>query len=328
MRVAGALRDYGVVVALVVLVIVNAVLQPGHFLSPENLRNLLNQNASVGMIAIGMTLVIVGGGIDLSVGSLAALASVLGLHAINRLVPNGEVLAVGVGVATAALAGVAGGAINGLIVNVGRVTPFIATLCGLVGYRSIALVLADGGELRSSSQSILPALGQGGLPVPFLRASSGNPIEITWNIMVFVLIALFSHFLLERTVFGRNIVAVGENEEAAYLAGIDPRRVRFWTYALLGLFVGIAGIGLTGRMNSVSSSQMGVLYELDAIAAVAIGGTSIAGGQGRVWGTVAGILILGIISNMLVGLGVSPYWQGLVKGGIILLAVLIQRRTA
>jgi ribose transport system permease protein len=161
--------------------------------------------------------------------------------------------------------------------------------------------------------------------VPFLADAQGRALEFNWPIFGFIAVAVVGGLLLNWSVFGRNVIAVGASEEAAYLAGVNTRRVKIGTYVLTGLFSGIAALGLAGRMNSVASAQVGLYYELDAIAAVAIGGTSMAGGYGRVWGTIVGVLILGIISNMLVILGVSPYWQGTVKGAIILLAVLIQR---
>ncbi|MBS1714986.1 MAG: ABC transporter permease [Armatimonadetes bacterium] len=321
------LQKYGVLVAFAALVVFNSVWQPDLFLRPENLRNLLNQNAAVGMVAVGMTMVIIAGGIDLSVGSLMAVAACLGVKVMNDAVTGGrpEGAAVALAVVVCIVAATVGGLVNGLLVTVGRVTPFIATLGGLVGYRSLALVLADGGEIRSQSPTVLPAIGQTGPKIPFLTNAQGQPLEFNWPILAFILVSVAGGLLLSRTVFGRNVIAVGANEEAAYLAGIRTPAVKLGTYVLLGLFAGIAAIGLAGRMNSVASAQVGLYYELDAIAAVAIGGTTMAGGYGRVWGTVVGVLILGIITNMLVTSGVSPYWQGFVKGVIILLAVLIQR---
>lgn len=320
-------QKYGVVVAFLLLFIFNAIWQPDLFLKPENLRNLLNQNAAVGMLAVGMTLVIIGGGIDLSVGSLMAVVAALGVKFLNDGIAKGqpESTAVVIAIMVCVVAGALGGLINGLIVTWGRVTPFIATLGGLVGYRSLALVLADGGEIRSSSSTVFPSLGQNGIPIPFLLTAQGKPLEITYPIFTFIAVAIAGGIILRKTVLGRNIIAVGANEQAAYLAGINTNRVKLWTYILIGLFSGIAAIGLASRMNSVASAQVGLYYELDAIAAVAIGGTSMSGGYGRVWGTIIGVLILGIITNMLVSSGVSPYLQGFVKGIIILLAVIIQR---
>lgn len=279
------------------------------------------------MVAVGMTLVIISGGIDLSVGSLMAMAAALGVKLMNDGILKGqpEGVALWTAILICLLVAILGGTINGLIVAKGKVTPFIATLCGLVGFRSLALVIADGGEVRSQSSTVFPAIGQSGIKLPFVLDTQQHPLEVPWPIFLFIFVAIFASFVLNRTKLGRNFVAVGASEQAAYLAGVNTKSVKVFAYILLGVFCGIAAICSASRTNSVASAQLGLYYELDAIAAVAIGGTSMAGGYGRIWGTAIGVLILGIISNMLVTSGVSLYWQGLVKGAIILLAVLIQQ---
>ncbi|MGV3616314.1 MAG: ABC transporter permease [Fimbriimonas sp.] len=320
------LRDYGVLVAFLVLFLVSAAWKPAFFLQPENLRNLLNQNASVGIVAIGMTLVVVAGGIDLSVGSIMALAGAVALWTLNKANgPGAEVKAVIMGVLACLGTGTALGLLNGVLITFGRIAPFIATLGGLVAYRSVVVALSEAGEIRSTSANLFPEIGTGGIPIPFLRNSANQPIELTWNILLFVVVAVAATFVLNRTVFGRHVVAVGANERAARYSAIDTRRVRLMTYVFLGLCTSLAALIQSSRTNSVASSTMGLYSELDAIAAVVIGGTSLAGGRGQVWGTVVGVLILGVINNILVLGDVSAYWQGLVKGAIILLAVLIQR---
>ncbi len=321
------LRKYGVLVAFVVLFVTNAVWQPAIFLQPENLRNLLNQNAAVGIIALGMTLVIISGGIDLSVGSMLALAAALGIVALNRVIDGGgsEAQAAVVASFVTVGAGTVLGAANGLMVAYGRVAPFVATLVGLVGYRSLCLVLASGGEVRSASMTVFPELGRGGVTAPFIAIAGDRPLVITWAIFLFVLAALVAGLILGWTVMGRRSIAVGANETAARYSGINTSRVKMFVYTLLGSFTGLAALTLAARMNAVTSSRTGQFYELDAIAAVVIGGTSLRGGMGRVWGTVVGVLLLGMITNMLVVADISVYWQGAVKGAIILLAVLIQR---
>ena len=318
---------YGVVLALLALVIFGAVTRQETFLRPENLRNVLVQSAAIGIIAVGMTLVIVAKGIDLSVGSLVALSGAVTVMLFNRLIGQGwaEGQAVAVGCLAGVGVGLAGGAVSGALVTIGRVTPFIATLGGLVGYRSITLAIAEGGEVRSASSKVFPAIGNEGVPLSFLRDGAGQPLLVNWSVFAFVAVAAAGAFTLRRTVFGRNCVAVGANEEAARLAGVGTGVVKFATYAGLGLLCGLAAVFVAGRLNSVSSSQVGNFYELDAIAAVAIGGTNMAGGKGTVVGTVLGVLIMAVISNLIQLHGVSPYWQGLVKGAIILLAVLLQR---
>jgi len=321
------LQTYGALVALLILFIGNAIWQPDLFLQPENIRNLLNQNAAVGILAVGMTLVIISGGIDLSVGSMMALIAALALLTINKSMTGGgaESSAVGMGVLACIAAGIGLGFVNGLVITLGRIAPFIATLVGLVAFRSVALALAEGGEIRSASSNLFPAIGDGGIPLPFLEIAPNRPLVLTWNILLFIAIALLASFLLNRTRYGRHAIAVGANERAAIYSGINTNRVKVITYTLMGFCAAVAAIGESARMNAVSSAQLGLYYELDAIAAVVIGGTSMNGGRGRIWGTVVGVLILGIITNMLVVSGVSAYWQGFVKGVIILLAVLIQR---
>jgi ribose transport system permease protein len=311
--------------AFLLLFVASAAWKPNFFLQPENLRNLLNQNAATGIVAVGMTLVIIAGGIDLSVGSIMALAGACALWTLNRMVPNGEGPATAVAAMVGLGAGVGLGALNGLLVTVGRIAPFIATLGGLVAYRSIVVALAEAGEIRSQSAEVFPQLGTGGIPLPFLQNGAGRPLELTWNILVFVAIALVASFLLNRMVLGRHIVAVGASERAARYSAIDTGRVRWLTYVFLGFCTGLAGLLQASRTNSVASSSLGLYVELDAIAAVVIGGTALSGGRGQVWGTVVGVLILGVINNILILGDVSSYWQGLVKGVIILLAVLIQR---
>jgi ribose transport system permease protein len=220
------------------------------------------------------------------------------------------------------------GLLNGLIITIGRCVPFIVTLAGLVAYRSIALALAEGGEIRSNSPNVLPALGDGGIPIPGVHVAGRGLLVLTWPMLAFIAVALAAGFLLNRTVYGRHLLAVGANPRAARFSAIPINRIRTISYVIMGLFVGIAAIGETGRLNTVPTSQMGLYYELDAIAAVVIGGTSMAGGRGRIWSTVVGVLILGIITNMLLLIGVSVYWQGCVKGAIILIAVLLQRSSA
>lgn len=329
MGTAQFLARYGVLVAFVALFLVNAIWQGEVFLKPENLRNLLNQNAAVGIVAVGVTFVILTGGIDLSVGSLMALAAALGLVALNRAMGAGVSEGAAVWLAAVVMlgSGLLLGMLNGLFIAWGRVAPFIATLVGLVGFRSLVLALANGGEIRSSSMDVLPSLGTGGLPTG-LSSASGASLVLTWGIVLFIVVTLVAEFVSRRTRIGRLIYAVGSNERAVRYAAVNPGGVKFLVYALSGLMCGLAALTLTARMNSVASGSMGAYYELDAIAAVVIGGTSLSGGVGRVWGTFLGVLLLGMITNMLVVANVPVYWQGVVKGAIILLAVLLQRATA
>ncbi|MFA7236752.1 MAG: ABC transporter permease [Phycisphaeraceae bacterium] len=306
------------------------------FISPENLLNIMRQWSFVGIIAVGMTFVIILGGIDLSVGSLVAMIGGLGILTLNAAMKisgessGGECLAVVIAFIVMLLIGTGAGLVNGILVTRGRIAPFIATLGGLAAFRSIALALADGGEYRSQSAAWFSELGTGGIPIPFTNVaptSSGKiiPLLFPWPVLIFLFIAVIGWLLLNRTRYGRYVIAIGCNERAARYSAIHVERIKRLTYMLAGFCTGVAGALLAGRMNSVSSSTTGMLYELDVIAAVVIGGTRMRGGAGSVVGTLVGVLILGVIGNMLNLLQVSTYWQGLVKGLIIIAAVLLQR---
>jgi ribose transport system permease protein len=214
---------------------------------------------------------------------------------------------------------VTGGAINGLLIARGRLAPFIATLGTMAAFRSIALAIADGGEFRSGSTSVFRLAGTGGITI------GRTGITLPYPAIAFLAVVIVGSILLRRTRFGRYVIAIGCNERAAVYSAVNVARVKLLTYSLAGACCGIAAWLLASRMNSVASSSTGMLYELDAIAAVVIGGTRMRGGAGSVWGTVVGVLILGVIGNMLSFLDVSPYLQGLVKGAIIVAAVLVQR---
>ncbi len=345
-RIQPFLEKWGVIVAFALLFAVSTWKQGFDFLNPENLRTLLNSNAPVGILAVGMTLVIVSSGIDLSVGSMVVLSAALGTTAMNSLIGNewSEGSAVALGALVTLGAGLFAGAINGSLVVFGRIAPFIATLGGLAAFRSMALAIADAGEIRSQSSTLFGVLGRGGIPLAYESApavdatgeaaapvfhgllnGAGKPLTLPYSVIVFFAVAIVAQWFLSRARFGRQLVAVGANETAARYAGIPIAWVRFRVYAIMGLLAGVAGLVQSSRMNSVSTAQLGLGSELDAIAAVVIGGTSLRGGFGRVWGTVVGVLILGMITNILTISGVSPYWQGAVKGAVIVLAVLVQR---
>jgi ribose transport system permease protein len=295
--------------ALIVLIIISAFLSE-HFLVPRNLTNVLRQVSYTGIIALGMTFVIIAGGIDLSVGSMVALVGVITVSLINTIGGDGW-SAVYIALAAAVILGAVFGAINGLLVTRGKIAAFVATLATMSIFRSLTLFFSDAGEVVSQN-SHYPDIGGGyflSIPIP---------------VWAFLLLALFFHVLLNNTAFGRHVCAVGSNPVVASYSAIKVRLVTFWTYVIGGVTVGISAIMLSSRLNSVSPGDSGLFYELDAIAAVVIGGTSLSGGKGLIWGTVVGAIILGIINNMLNLLGVSPYLQGTVKGAVILIAVLVQ----
>jgi ribose transport system permease protein len=225
-------------------------------------------------------------------------------------VENGPT-AVVVAVLAGMLVGAVAGMLNGVIVTKGRIAPFIVTLGTMSIFRSLTLYISNAGEFRSGN-ALYPQIGSGswwGIPIP------------VWT---FLALAVLFHILLNNTRYGRYVCAVGSNEQVAVYSAIKVNLIKFVGYAITGFTVGVASILLSSRMNSISSSNAGIFYELDAIAAVVIGGTSMSGGSGTIYGTVIGAIILGIINNMLNMLGVSPYLQGTVKGLVIIFAVLLQ----
>jgi len=240
---------------------------------------------------------------------MLALVGVLLIYVINAV--GDGVTAVMLGVAAALALGVFFGALNGLVITRGKVASFIATLATMSIYRSLTLYYSDAGEVVSQN-SIYPDLGGGyiiGIPIP---------------VWVFIVLAILGHILLKHTAFGRHVCAIGSNPKVASYSAIKVRWVIFMTFVIAGLTVGISAVMLSSRLNSISPGDAGLFFELDAIAAVVIGGTALTGGTGTIGGTVIGAIILGIINNMLNLLGVSPYLQGTVKGLVILIAVLVQ----
>ncbi|MEQ1822675.1 MAG: ABC transporter permease [Fimbriimonadaceae bacterium] len=318
---------YGVLIAFILLFAISASRQGEFFLKPDNLRNIVNQNVPVGIIAVGMTFVIITGGIDLAGGSLVALVGALGLVFMNKQIDSrmSEGMAAILGSGLIVALGALGGLVQGIFIAFGRITPFVATLVGMVAFRSMTVVLANGGEVRSLSKNVWPDVGIGGIPVPFVKDTQGNPIVIYYGIIAFIVVVMVGSFILNKTRYGRYAIAVGANERASHYSAVPVNRVKLLTYMLSGICVGIAAVFLSGKMNSVASGSQGVNFELDAIAAVVIGGTSLKGGYGRIWGTVIGVLLMGIITNMLVFENINSHWQGVVKGVVILLAVLLQR---
>jgi ribose transport system permease protein len=325
-RRSNLLTEYGALFALIILFIVNVATRGANFLQIENLRNLVSQNAAVGVIAVGMTLVIIAGGIDLSVGSLTAMCGAATILLANKLFSSG--MSQNTAILLAALGAVGIGALaglfNGLVIAYGRVAAFVVTLGGLAGFRSLALVLGNGGEIRSQVSG-LEDFGLGGVAIPFVKGGGGGPVLFYWSAIAFIAVAVLAGFVLNRTRFGRYIIAVGANPRAAEYSAINIQTVRVAVYTILGGLVGLASVLVAARMNSVGTGSVGLYYELDAIAAVVIGGTSLRGGKGRIWGTVVGVLLLTLISNMITASHIDTNWQGLVRGVVILVAVLIQR---
>lgn len=303
-RLARFLAHYGAIVALVALVGAMALFSR-EFLTLGNVSNLARQVSINAIIAAGMTFVVITGGIDLSVGSLVALAGCAGMLVIDRT--GGDAAGIAVGV----LVGAVAGALNGVTVAWARVPPFVVTLAGLTVFRGLALLITGGSPIIKFDGGFR-ALGQGmvaGVPVPVV-------------IMAGVMIAM--HLVLTRTAFGAYVYAVGGNEEASRLAGVGVAWTKFWVYVLCGLLTGLAGMVLTARLSS-AQPLTGEGFELDAIAAVVLGGTSLMGGRGTVWGTLVGALIIGILNNGFNLMAVDAHYQLVAKGAIIVMAVLLDQ---
>jgi ribose transport system permease protein len=296
-------QTYYILVAFVVMVFVSAIVS-SNFFSWINLSNILRQSAVPGIVSLGMLVVILTAGIDLSVGSLVAVTGVLAVGLQRQLPLPGALL-------LAILAGLAAGAFNGVLVAKRNIPPFIATLGMMVIARGLTYVYTDGGPIQVTYRQAYSILGRSNVgPIP--------TIVITW-----VILAIITSIVLRRTTFGRTIISLGSNARAVYLSGINVDRHLIAVYTISGFMSAVGGILLTSRLT-IGTPLMGQLMELDAIAAVVIGGASLAGGRGTVWGTIIGVLILGLISNMLNLMGVSAFYQDIIRGSIILLAVLFK----
>jgi ribose transport system permease protein len=309
-RVQTIAGQNGALVALILLWAVMSLLSPVFF-TAQNMLNVGIQAAVVAILAFGQTFVIVSAGIDLSVGSVAALAAVVTGYGATMMGLN-PVVAILFGMITGILAGLA----SGVLVSYGRLPAFIATMAMLSIARGLALVLSQGVPLAQPSAVAWFGKTVGGwLPMP---------------VVIMVVLGVLASFILGRTYTGRAMYAIGGNEEAARLSGINVRRQKLIIYALSGLFAAVAGLVLAGRLVS-AQPQAASGYELDSIAAVVIGGASLAGGTGRAFGTFVGALVLAVIRNGLNLLNVSSFWQQVVIGAVIALAVLtdtLRRRRA
>lgn len=301
------LSKLGPLLALIVLIIFVSVLSPS-FLSLTNLMNLMRQVSTNALIAFGMTFVIITGGIDLSVGSTLALSSaIMAGMIVNGIDPL-------IAMTVSLIAGFILGAVNGLLITKGKLVPFIATLATMTIYRGATLVLTDGKPITGLDETfIFQFMGRGYfLGIPF-------PIVIT--LVVFALLFV----LLHKMSFGRKTFAIGGNEKASFIAGVKSNKIKIFVYSISGVLASLAGIILTSRLNSAQPTA-GESYEMDAIASVVLGGTSMSGGKGRIFGTLIGALIIGTLNNGLNLLGVSTFYQQIVKGIVIIIAVLIDRR--
>lgn len=305
-------RSLGLILALIVLCIVGYITGGERFASLDNVMTILRLAAAMGVLSIGMTFVITGGGIDLSVGSVMGLATVWATTVATQTMAQDLHWIVMVLVALAV--GTACGLINGVLIAYGKVVAFIATLAMMVGARGLAEMIAN----RQTQPVKVRA---------FLDFFKADVVGIPVLVWMFVLVALAGWVLLNRTTFGRRTIAVGGNPEAARLAGVNVKRHTMYLYGLAGLTAGIAGVMMLVR-TTAGSSTTGQLYELDAIAAVVVGGTLLIGGRGTIGGTVLGVLIFTTLTNVFTLNNMSTSAQAVAKGVIIVVAVLLQQRFA
>ncbi|MGW4498073.1 ABC transporter permease [Micromonospora sp. NPDC004336] len=305
----GARRNLGLVGVLAVLVVIGALTRSDLYSDPDwvwdNVLSILKLAAVVGVVTVGMTFVIIGGGIDLSVGAIVALAGVWCTTVATQSYGAGGMIF------SALTVGLAVGLVNGLLVAYGRLVPFIATLAMLVAARGLAAEISDK-QTQVSGNAFINGL------------ASNDLLGIPLLVYILAAVVAAGWMLLNRTTFGRRTVAVGGNPEAARLAGINVRRHTVLLYALSGLCCGIAAIMLTAQANSAQAA-MANLYELDAIAAAIIGGTLLSGGRGTIVGSLLGVVIFATITNLFAINGLSTEAQNMVKGGIIVAAVLVQQ---
>lgn len=312
----GFVQKYAIVLILIAMIAVVSFLSPV-FLQPGNLLNIVRQISVIGLIAMGVTVAIISTGIDLSSGSVVGLASVVAASLAQQPgwaqakypgleLPLIVALLGGLGV------GLACGFVNGFLIAKFKIPPFIATLGMMTAARGLALLYSNGRPLSSLTDSY-NFIGAGtilGIPVP---------------IIILALVGIGTHVMLNNTKFGRYVYAVGGNELAARFSGLNLDRVKIGIYTFAGMLAGLAGIVVSSRISS-GQPGLGVGYELDAITAAVIGGTSLSGGIGTVWGTVVGALIIGVLNNSLDLLNVSAYWQQIMKGAIIVIAIIIDER--
>jgi ribose transport system permease protein len=295
-------RQFGTLIGLLVLSVTLWILSP-YFFTASNLLNVMQQTSINAIIAAGMTFVIISAGIDLSVGAILAFAGIVMASALQAAVPLP--LAILAGLATGASCGL----LNGLLITLGKLPPFIATLGMMSVARGAALVYAEGRPIS-------------GFEPAFRNFATGQLLFVPLPVIAMIMVYAVASFVLARTKHGRYVYAMGGNEEAAKLSGVNIRFHKSMVYGLSGLMSAIATVLLTARLNSAQPIA-GIMYELDAIAAVVIGGASLAGGEGTLLGTLIGALIMGVLRNGLNLLGVSSFLQQIIIGAVIIVAVLV-----
>ncbi|SDP82693.1 ABC transporter permease [Phyllobacterium sp. OV277] len=301
--------------ALAVLFILGALVNPS-FIGVDNILNVLTRSSFIAIIAVGATFVISAGGLDLSVGSMAALVAGIMILFLNSAAIDGNLTMLAVGVVVAIGVGAGAGLINGAVTTIGRIEPFIVTLGTMAIYRSVTVWLANGGSIAMKSNDMRNL---------FRPVYTGTFIGLPIPVWIIIAVGLLGAFILYKTSFGRHVIAVGSNEDVARYSGIHVNRVRAMTYVIQGICVAIAVVVYVPRLGAATTTT-GMLWELQAITAVVIGGTALKGGVGRIWGTICGAFMLEIVGNIMVLSNfVSEYLIGAVQGVIIIIAMLVQR---
>ena len=303
------LEEYKSLIGLVILIGIVGILSPSFF-TVANLLNVLRQTSINGVIAAGMTFVILTGGIDLSVGSILGFSGAVAASCLasgqSMLVTIVLTLVIGSGV----------GLINGIIISKGKLQPFIVTLATMTILRGATLVFTDGKPI---------SLGSGTSAIAFSKIGGGTIFGIPTPVVIMIFAFAICYYILTQTKMGRYTYALGGNEEATRLSGLNADRIKMFVYTISGLLASVAAIIITSRLFSAQPNA-GDGYELDAIAAVVLGGTKLAGGKGKITGTIIGALIIGVLSNALNLLNVSSYFQMIAKGVVILIAVFLDRK--
>lgn len=302
------ISKFGLLIAFIIICTILSVASP-NFLNIQNILTILRQISINGILAIGVTYVILTGGIDLSLGSMVALTGVIAATFAHEGSYNAAVP-----ICLGMLAGVVFGLINSLVITKGKVAPFIVTLGMMTIARGLALVISRGRPITNLSKE-------------FKFIGGGDVLGIPVPVLILVLVAIISVIILSNTKIGRYVYAVGGNENAANASGINVNMIKTFVYTVCGALSGLAGVVLASRITA-GQPNTGVGYELDAIAAAVIGGTSLLGGIGSIVGTILGALIIGVINNGLDLLNVSSYYQQIIKGIIIICAVLIDRKNS
>lgn len=309
------MNKYGIVVILLGICIILSIVSPA-FRSVRNLTNIIRQVSMIGIISMGVTLAIITSGIDLSSGSVLALVGVIvtsmSQNAVNTLQPISIVMPIGIAIIIGLMVGIILGTINGSLHAFGKIPPFIATLGMMTVARGLALLYSNGRPIGDLKES-------------FIFIGGGSFMHISIPIWIYLFVGIISHIMLSKSRFGRYVFAIGGNEQAARICGINVEKVKVMVYAYAGLLSAIAGIMLVSR-TAAGNPSYGVSYELDAIASTVIGGTSLSGGVGSIPLCVIGALIIGVLNNSMDLMGVNAYWQQIVKGLIIVIAVLIDAR--